>query len=100
MSEFRSSPGLGEGGQARGGSDVRLTLPARPENVAVVLSNPKNLTACAAPQLGPNGPAELTINDDDVSTFHFSSAAYSAQEDIAGGHATITVNRAGVPWLC
>jgi serine/threonine-protein kinase RsbW len=36
MSEDRSSPGLGDGGQARGGSDVRLTLPARPENVAVV----------------------------------------------------------------
>ena len=31
-----SSPGLGEGDQADGGSDVRLTLPARPENVAVV----------------------------------------------------------------
>ena len=36
MSEDHSSPGLGEGGQADGGSDVRLTLPARPENVAVV----------------------------------------------------------------
>jgi len=32
----RSSPGLGEGEQDSGGSDVRLTLPARPENVAVV----------------------------------------------------------------
>jgi serine/threonine-protein kinase RsbW len=36
MREDRSSPGLGEGEQGRGGSDVRLTLPARPENVAVV----------------------------------------------------------------
>ena len=35
MSHHRSSPGLGEG-QRSGGSDVRLTLPARPENVAVV----------------------------------------------------------------
>ena len=35
MSEDRSSPGLGEGEQDSG-SDVRLTLPARPENVAVV----------------------------------------------------------------
>jgi hypothetical protein len=66
-----------------------------PENVRLVLSNPQNLTGGAAPQIGPNGPAELTINDDDVSTFHFSSAAYSAQEDVAGGHATITVNRTG-----
>ena len=36
MTEDRSSPGLGEGEQANGDSDVRLTLPARPENVAVV----------------------------------------------------------------
>ena len=36
MSDDRSSPGLGEGEGATGGSDVRLTLPARPENVAVV----------------------------------------------------------------
>ena len=36
MRDDRSSPGLGEGGQDSRGSDVRLTLPARPENVAVV----------------------------------------------------------------
>ena len=36
MSDLRSSPGLSEGDQTSGGSDVRLTLPARPENVAVV----------------------------------------------------------------
>jgi serine/threonine-protein kinase RsbW len=36
MSDDRSSPGLGEGEQDSRGSDVRLTLPARPENVAVV----------------------------------------------------------------
>ena len=36
MSDNRSSPGLGEGAQDSRGSDVRLTLPARPENVAVV----------------------------------------------------------------
>jgi hypothetical protein len=65
------------------------------ENVALVLSNPKNLTAGAAPQIGPNGPAQLTINDDDVSTFAFGAQAYSVQEDAAAGHATITVNRAG-----
>ena len=35
MSIDRSSPGLGDGDQS-GGSDVCLTLPARPENVAVV----------------------------------------------------------------
>ena len=66
-----------------------------PENVDLVLSNPKNLTAGAAPQIGPNGPAELTINDDDVSTFNFSAPAYSVHEDDAAGHATITVNRSG-----
>jgi hypothetical protein len=65
------------------------------EKVSLVLSNPQNLTAGAAPQLGPNGPAELTINDDDVSTFNFSSLAYFVQEDDPSGHATITVNRAG-----
>jgi serine/threonine-protein kinase RsbW len=36
MNIDRSSPGLGEGEQGNGGSDVRLTLPAQPENVAVV----------------------------------------------------------------
>ena len=36
MSDDRSSPGLGEARAGSGGSDVRLTLPARPENVAVV----------------------------------------------------------------
>jgi Calx-beta domain len=66
-----------------------------PEKVSLVLSNPQNLTAGAAPQLGPNGPAELTINDDDVSTFNFSSPAYFVQEDDPASHATITVNRAG-----
>jgi hypothetical protein len=66
-----------------------------PEIVDLVLSNPKNLTAGAAPQIGPNGPAELTINDDDVSTFNFSVPAYFVGEDAPAGHATITVNRAG-----
>src|SRR5919112_942201 len=36
MSDDRSSPGLGEGEQESRDCDVRLTLPARPENVAVV----------------------------------------------------------------
>jgi Calx-beta domain len=66
-----------------------------PEIVDLVLSNPKNLTAGAAPQIGPNGPAELTINDDDVSTFKFSAPAYTVHEDDPAGHATITVNRTG-----
>jgi Calx-beta domain len=66
-----------------------------PENVGLVLSNPKNLSGGAAPQLGPNGPATLTINDDDVSKFSFGAAAYSVREDDASGHATITVNRSG-----
>ena len=66
-----------------------------PENVDLVLSNPQNLTAGAAPQIGPNGPAQLTINDDDVSTFNFSAPAYSVHEDDSAAHATITVNRSG-----
>ena len=65
------------------------------ESVGVVLSNPRNLTAGAAPQIGPNGPAQLTINDDDVSTFAFSAPGYSIHEDVASGHATITVKRSG-----
>jgi hypothetical protein len=66
-----------------------------PENVDLVLSNPQNLTASGAPQIGPNGPAELTINDDDVSTFKFSAPAYFVNEADSAGHATITVNRSG-----
>ena len=65
-----------------------------PENVALVLSTPKNLSGGAAPQIGPNGPAQLTINDDDVSRFAFGAHEYSVQE-AAGAHATITVNRSG-----
>jgi Calx-beta domain len=71
------------------------SLPEGPENVRLALSNPQNLSGGAAPQIGPNGPAELTINDDDVSTFNFSSPAYFVQEDDPSGHATITVNRGG-----
>jgi hypothetical protein len=71
------------------------SLAEGPENVRLALSNPQNLSGGAAPQVGPNGPAELTINDDDVSTFHFSSPSYSVQEDVPAGHATITVNRGG-----
>jgi hypothetical protein len=65
------------------------------ENIGLALSNPMNLTGGAAPQIGPNGPAQLTINDDDVSTFNFSAPAYNVHENDATGHATITVNRAG-----
>jgi len=74
-------------------ADDSLAEPAEELNLA--LSNPMNLSGGAAPQIGPNGPAHLTINDDDVSTFSFSSPAYSVQENVPGGHATITVNRAG-----
>ncbi len=65
------------------------------ETVGVVLSNPRNLTAGVAPQIGPNGPAQVTINDDDVSTFAFTAPEYSVDEDAASGHATITVRRSG-----
>jgi hypothetical protein len=65
------------------------------ERVGLVLSNPVNLSGGAAPQLGPNVPAELTINDDDVSTFNFSASSYLVSENDPAGRATITVNRAG-----
>ena len=65
------------------------------ERVGLVLSNPVNLSGGAAPQIGPNAPAELTINDDDVSTFNFSSSSYLVSENDPAGRATITVNRAG-----
>jgi len=65
------------------------------ENVGLVLSGPMNLSGGAAPQIGPNGPAQLTINDDDVSTFRFSAPSYVVQENDPTGHATITVNRTG-----
>jgi hypothetical protein len=64
------------------------------ESVNLVLSNPKNLSGGAAPQLGPNSPAVLTINDDDVSTFSFASSLYSVNENDPAG-ATITVKRSG-----
>src|SRR3954454_10389945 len=64
-----------------------------PENVNVVLSNPQNLSGGAAPTLGANNPATLTINDDDVSTFSFQSTLFSVGESV--GNATITVVRGG-----
>ncbi|MFL5840092.1 MAG: Calx-beta domain-containing protein [Thermoleophilaceae bacterium] len=64
-----------------------------PETVNLVLSNPQNLTGGSAPQIGPNGPAVLTINDDDVSTFDFQSSLFSVGE--GAGQATITVVRSG-----
>jgi hypothetical protein len=42
MTTNRSSPGLGEGEQDSGGSDVRLTLPARPENVLEIEQAPSS----------------------------------------------------------
>jgi Calx-beta domain len=64
-----------------------------PETVNLALSNPKNLSGGAAPQIGPNSPAVLTINDDDVSTFSFQSTLFSVGE--SAGTATVTVNRGG-----
>jgi hypothetical protein len=66
------------------------------ETLGLTLSNPQNLTnPLLQPTLGPNNatPATLTIVDDDVSTFSFSSSTYSVGEE--DGTATITVNRGG-----
>jgi hypothetical protein len=63
------------------------------ENFNVVLSNPQNLSGGAAPTLGGNTPATVTINDDDVSTYSFAQTLFSVGE--SDGTATITVNRAG-----
>ena len=57
--------------------------------------NPMNLTGGAAPQLGPNGPAQLTTT---TTTCRRSTSARPrtvVQEDALAGHATITVNRGG-----
>src|SRR3954451_7916289 len=62
-----------------------------PEDVNLVLSNPKNLSGGSAPTIGANSPAVLTINDNDVSTFSFAATLFSVGE--SGGTATITVNR-------
>src|SRR4051794_7833226 len=64
-----------------------------PEDVNLVLSNPKNLSGGNAPTIGANSPAVLTINDNDVSTFSFAATLFSVGE--SGGTATITVNRSG-----
>lgn len=64
-----------------------------PENVLLDLSSPQNLSGGAAPTLGANDPATLTINDDDVSVFGFASSLFSAGE--SAGSATVTVNRTG-----
>ena len=58
------------------------------ETVSLALSSPVGAT------LGAQNTATLTINDDDVPSITFSSAAYSVAED--GGSATITVNLSAV----
>src|SRR4051812_33491984 len=65
------------------------------EDFQVSLTNAKNLSGGTAPQIGTNVPALVTINDDDISTYSFSSSLFSVNEDVASGHATITVNRGG-----
>jgi hypothetical protein len=91
-----------EAGEVSKTFQIALTddaLAESPETINVVLSNQKNLTTPASPpQLGPNsspGPAVLTINDDDVSTYSFQSSLFSVNENDAAGHATITVLRGG-----
>jgi hypothetical protein len=64
-----------------------------PETVSLALSSPQNLSGGSAPQIGPNSPASLTINDDDTSTFAFQSSLFSVGE--GDGQATITVTRSG-----
>jgi hypothetical protein len=68
------------------------------ENLTVTLGTPQNLTLPSSPpSLGGNSPASLTIVDDDVPTFSFSSHAYTVNEP--DGHATITVNRGGATYV-
>jgi Calx-beta domain-containing protein len=68
--------------------------PEGDESVNVVLSNPKNLSGGAAPQMG-NSPAVVTITDDD--TYSFTSSLYSVNENDSSGQASILVSRAGSP---
>jgi hypothetical protein len=65
------------------------------EALDVSLSAPTS--TAGTPNLGPNNsvPASLTIIDDD-STYAFSSALYSVNENDGSGQATITVTRGGV----
>lgn len=64
------------------------------EGLNLTLSNAQNLTNPAQPPtLGPSTPATLTIVDDDVPTFAFSSPTYSTTE--GDGTKTITVTRGG-----
>jgi hypothetical protein len=66
------------------------------EALNLTLSNAKNLTnPLDVPNTGP--ASSLTIVDDDVPTFAFSSSTYSVNEN--GGNATITVNRTGATYV-
>jgi hypothetical protein len=66
------------------------------ESLNLALSNPQNLTNPAdVPNAGP--AAALTIDDDDVPTFAYSSSTYSVNE--GDGSATITVNRGGATYV-
>jgi len=66
------------------------------ESLNLTLSNPQNLTNPAdIPNAGP--AAALTIVDDDVPTFAYSSSTYSVNEN--DGTATITVNRGGATYV-
>jgi hypothetical protein len=66
------------------------------EALNLTLDNPQNLTnPVDVPNIGP--AATLTIVDDDVPTFAFSSSTYSVGEGDV--NATITVNRGGATYV-
>jgi Calx-beta domain len=71
------------------------------EGLQVTLSQATNLNDPTnpnlQPNLGPNNPAAVTIVDDDVPTFSFSSLPYSANE--TDGAKTITVTRSGATYV-
>jgi hypothetical protein len=68
------------------------------ETLRVELLNPQNVTTpLQAPVIGTNNPATLTIVDDDIPTFSFSSPTYSTDEADTGTDTTfdVTVTRGG-----
>ena len=70
------------------------------ESLNLTLTQATNLNSSdpsLQPNIGPNSPAPLTIVDDDVPTFHFSSLPYSANE--TAGTKTITVTRSGATYV-
>jgi hypothetical protein len=82
--------------------DQSYELP-NPETLQVTLDNATNLNSSdpsLQPNIGPNSPATLSIQDDDVPTFSFSSSTYAVNEPSTGTTTLdVTVNRGGATYV-